>query len=209
MVHDQNKIKMANGNFSTDSRNIQLKINAYHKGGGIKELNIYRNGKLVRNIDGEKLSEINELGNGNIEVDAEMTNGVNQFKVVAKNFDDVDSKRDIVNVLYTGATILTADLHIISVGINEYENSLMNLNYAFDDAKAVVDAIKVSEKKLYKNIFTYELYNENATKEKILNAFNEVASNAKMNDVFIFYYAGHGLLIETDAYEGEYVLVPH
>jgi len=206
---DMEDVVLENGKYLTSKRKINLIINAYHEGSGIKEINVHRNKKLVKTISSSELIEINKSGDGLLSVEVDMGNGVNEFMVIAKNFDDVDSKLDKVDIEYVGEQILTANLYIISVGINDYKNPSMNLNYAYSDSKSIVAALYKSDKKLYNNIYSYQLSNEQATREGILNSFEEVSKVAKSNDVFVFYFAGHGFLKETDAYESEYYLVPH
>jgi uncharacterized caspase-like protein len=46
-----------------------------------------------------------------------------------------------------------------------------------------------------------------ATKERIGAAFNSLKTKAKPNDVFIFYYAGHGVMSEEQ--KSEFYIVPH
>jgi len=77
--------------------------------------------------------------------------------------------------------------YAIVVGIDHYKRlSIPRLNNAVNDARAVAELLR---KKGFKVI---ELYNENATKEKILDALKRVKELATDNDATLFYFAGHG-----------------
>jgi len=77
--------------------------------------------------------------------------------------------------------------YAIVVGIDHYKNlSIPTLNNAVKDARSVAGLLR---KKGFKVI---ELYNENATKEKILDALKRVKELATKDDATLFYFAGHG-----------------
>ncbi len=209
MADEDEGIEHEYGRYSTKKEKIKLKVYTYHKGSGVKELNIYRNNKLITTISDSSLEKVNKEGSDKIYVEVDLENGKNFFSVSAVNFGKVESKRYSVPINYTGPPILTSDLHVITVGINKYENEALNLNYAHSDAASFVEKIKQNDKVLYNNVNIVSLYDEDATKEKINEAFKAVSEQTKPNDVFIFYYAGHGQLRENENYESEYFLVPH
>lgn len=49
---------------------------------------------------------------------------------------------------------------------------------------------------MFKKIEVTSLYDEEATKANIMKKLTELAKNIQKNDVFIFYYAGHGSMTE-------------
>ncbi len=192
------------GKFYTRARTIPITVDVYDGGGGVKEINIYQNDKLIisdttvrTSIEGEKRS---------ITFAVEMINEVNEFRVKVMNFQKIESRPDILSVEYTGEAIATSSLHILAVGINQYQNTSYNLNYAQPDAKSFVDKINETGKSIYKSINRVEIYDKDATKDNILKGFKAIMSRAKSEDVFLFYYAGHGTL-DADK-DDEYYLVP-
>ena len=136
-----------------------------------------------------------------------MGNDVNVFKVKVINFQKIESKPDVFTVEYDGRAITTSVLHILSVGINKYQNEDYSLHYAQPDAKAFADKIIEKSGGIFKSINHVEVYDEHATKENIVNGFNSIIARAKPEDMFLFYYAGHGVLDE-DSPENEYYFVP-
>ncbi|HEY3406025.1 MAG TPA: caspase family protein [Ohtaekwangia sp.] len=192
------------GKFFTQARTIPLTIDIYDGGGGIKEVNIYQNDKLILNDteiksrgEGQKISKTYAV---------EMINESNEFKVKVVNYQKIESRTDVLTIEYTGEVIATSSLHILAVGINKYKNETYNLNYAMPDAKAFVDKIQEHGKNIFKSVNIVPVYDEDATKEHIITGFRSIINRAKPEDVFVFYYAGHGTLDEEN--NDEYYLVP-
>ena len=77
--------------------------------------------------------------------------------------------------------------YAIVVGVNHYRRlSLPVLHNAVEDARSVADTLRK------KGFSVIELYNENATKDRILDALKEVKQHAISKDATLFYFAGHG-----------------
>jgi hypothetical protein len=76
------------------------------------------------------------------------------------------------------------------IGIDKYQNATP-LRYAVNDAKAVRDLIVNEFGFGAKNVI--ELYDEQATKDNILRAFDELIKNTGENDRVFIFYAGHGI----------------
>lgn len=192
------------GELMTEAQQLPVKIEIYDGGGGIKELNIFHNDKLilrdttiVSKGEGDRLTRNYTL---------EMTNGVNEFKVKVINHFKVESRADVFKVRYMGEVIATSTLYVFSIGINKYQNSAYDLNYAQADAKGLTEKIVEKNKGIFKAIVKTELYDTEATRANILKGFKSVIAKAKPEDVFVFYYAGHGTVDEVD---GEtFYLVP-
>ncbi len=77
--------------------------------------------------------------------------------------------------------------YAIVVGIDHYKRlSIPKLNNAVNDARSVASLLR------QKGFSVIELYNENATKERILDALKEIKQRATPQDATLFYFAGHG-----------------
>ena len=77
--------------------------------------------------------------------------------------------------------------HAIVIGINTYKKlSLPRLKNAVQDARSVAKTLRK------KGFSVIELYNDNATKDRILDALKEVKQHAISKDSTLFYFAGHG-----------------
>ncbi|MFZ6012598.1 MAG: caspase family protein [Bacteroidota bacterium] len=192
------------GKFLTQARTIPITVEIFDGGGGVKEVNIYQNDKLVISD-----KEVKTSGEGQKVVKTyavEMANETNEFRVKVINYQKIESRADVLAIEYTGEVIATSTLHVLAVGINKYQNSAYNLNYAQPDAEAFIEKIKDHGKTIFKSINPIEIYNEDATKDNIVTGFKSIIARAKPEDVFLFYYAGHGTLDEEK--NEEYYLVP-
>jgi uncharacterized caspase-like protein len=127
-----------------------------------------------------------------------MLNETNEFKVVVVNYQRIESRPEILKIDYVGKVILNSTLHVMVVGINKYQNSQYNLNYAQPDAKAFAEKISSQGQRIFKAINIVERYDENGTKAKIVEGFKSIAAKAQPQDVFVFFYAGHGSLDEEN-----------
>jgi WD40 repeat protein len=197
-------LKYEKGKIFTQAKKLPLMVEIYDGGGGVKEINIFQNDKLIitdkevkTKGEGDKITKTYEV---------EMVNEVNEFKVVVVNFQKIESRPDLLTIEYKGEILVTSTLHVIAVGINKYQNEAYNLNYAQPDAKSLVTKLNEKGKKLFKEINRIEIYDEDATRENIIMAFKTMITRAKAQDVFLFYYAGHGTLDEE--HNDEYYLVP-
>lgn len=77
--------------------------------------------------------------------------------------------------------------YAIVVGINHYKRlSLPRLSNAVNDARSVASLLRA------KGFSVIELYNENATKDRILDALKKIKQVASPSDASLFYFAGHG-----------------
>jgi WD40 repeat protein len=197
-------LKYDKGKFLTQAHTIPLTVEVYDGGGGVQEVDIYQNDKLIIADNTVKTT-----GEGQKVVKTyavEMGNETNEFKVKVINYQKIESRADVLSIEYTGEVMATSALHILAVGINKYQNSAYNLNYAQPDAMAFTEKLIQKGKSIFKSVNRVEIYDEDATKENIMKGFKSIIARAKPEDVFLFYYAGHGTLDEE--HDNEYYLVP-
>lgn len=93
------------------------------------------------------------------------------------------------------ATLSGATLHVIAVGINEYADSSLNLQFAAPDAMAVAALLKDQQSSVFQNVSVRTLTNSAATRQGIRDALNAVSDAAKPDDTVAVFLAGHGVLL--------------
>ena len=96
------------------------------------------------------------------------------------------------------------NVFVVSVGINQYKGEKLKLNYASTDAESFAAAITASAKKLFNvdtkdhiksTVFSTESNNPNKpTKIAIRQQMELIAEQASPDDIFVFFFAGHGVL---------------
>lgn len=192
------------GKFYTQAKTIPLTVEVFDGGGGIKEINIYQNDKLIIS-DEQNLKTKGEDDKIVRTYAVDMANENNVFRVKVINLQKIESRADEIDIEYKGEVIATSVLHVLTVGINQYQNSAYNLNYAQSDAQAFMDKVKEKGKTIFKRVNSIGIYDQDATKENIMKGFKAIAASAKPEDLFIFYYAGHGTIDEDNAEEFYFV----
>lgn len=203
-IGDNKILDYQDGGYQTKTKSINVEVDLYNGGGGLKELNIYQNNKLI--ITDDDLGKVPVGKTIKKFYDVNLTNGANEFKVIVKNNQKIESRPNDIHIFYNGDVVASSDLFILAVGINEYKNPAYNLNYAQPDAKAFVNKISERSGKIFRNVRKLEIYDKEATKDNIERAFKSIVTQAKPEDVFVFYYAGHGTLDEDN--NDEYYFVP-
>lgn len=84
-------------------------------------------------------------------------------------------------------------LHMLAIGVNQYEKPLNALRYASSDANAVEKALGRADETLYQSVQTSTLLDQAVTKPAVEQRLKEIAEKADPDDTFILYMSGHGL----------------
>jgi len=134
-----------------------------------------------------------------------LVNGPNNFRAIgfSKDRTESDPYKIVVTLI---AAEKRVSLYILAVGINQYKNPALNLNYAAPDAKGIGDFFKEKGKRLFKKVEVIELYNEQATKEAIIAKLKQLG-NTQPQDVVLIYLSGHGENIKDTWYFIPYELI--
>ncbi len=91
-------------------------------------------------------------------------------------------------------------LNILAVGVSDYNQPELKLNYAAKDA-IDFQALAIKQKRsLYTNVSSKLLRNKEATKSNILEGLKWLAANTKSQDVAVFFLAGHGFNDEKEQF---------
>ena len=118
-----------------------------------------------------------------------LENGTINIKFYASDncgtvFEEINVHKGIVKINQS------RNAYAIIVGIENYPGSLNDLSYCRDDA--------VSIRNILTNEYNFEILNiislldSQATESAIINAFNDISSRMNEDDIFLFYYSGHG-----------------
>jgi len=84
-------------------------------------------------------------------------------------------------------------LHILSVGVSEYETKLWNLEYADNDAKEFTKLFNDKEE-VFQEIIPKHLINEQAKRDNILDELSKLENlEISTKDIVIIFLSGHGV----------------
>ena len=201
----------------------EITINATAPDDAVDEIRLFHNGKIV-NLATRGLFVTDNDGSDSKKYTINLMHGKNSFRAIALNTQRTESEPDAIVVNYNvvadnSPVVIKSDnkndaevslinkdatLHLIVVGINEYQNKTMSLNYAMADATSFKAELEKDASTILASVKTYFVTKSTADKIGITNAFKQVQQNAKPQDVFIFYYAGHGVIGNNK----EFYLVP-
>ena len=196
-------------NYVWKSDRLPLDISIDSKGKNLEEVRIYNNGKLVVK---EMLNEEIVFRGGakdtrNFEIP--LYDGNNSISAVVINEDRTESEPAQILVSFDGEAAKT-DLYILTIGINKYKNSSYDLSYAVNDAKSFSKAIAKKSDSLFSNIYEYHISDAKALKSTIQETLKEIESKIGPEDVFVFYYAGHGVIGEDPVSKNsDFYIVTH
>lgn len=109
-------------------------------------------------------------------------------------FTTAGKEADGIAGLSDGKVSAKARLFILAVGINAYKNPRYTLKYGRPDAEAFVQAVESHGARVFGKISKQTIYDARATRGAIEAAFRRIISEALPDDVFVFYYAGHGVM---------------
>ncbi len=202
----------------------EITINASADNDKVDEIRLFHNGKIVNLATRGLFVTDNNSSTETKKYSITLLPGQNSFRAVALNSQRTESVPDDILVNFkTGNQAVnnapkavikgvpvdvvdkTATLYLVVIGINKYQNEKLSLNYALADATAFKDEIEKDAKTVLGNVKTFFVTDNTADKKGITDALAEVRKNAKPQDVFVFYYAGHGYISDKTK---EFYLVP-
>lgn len=186
-----------------------IEVAALAGSGHVTDLRLYHNGKLVANRSrGLVVEDDPALDETKATFTVALLPGPNDFRAVALNDQKLESAPAEMRLLREGPTESAGGigLHVLVVGIDAYQNPRYNLNYAVADAEAFVEALKEHAKDIFARVEVTTLFNEEASRTALEAAFGRAQLTAGPRDVFVFYYAGHGVMSEDG--ERNFFLMP-
>ncbi|WP_176214713.1 caspase family protein [Reichenbachiella faecimaris] len=178
---------------------IDVMVKITDEGGGMDEVKLLHNGKRLPGHD--RMTRVKPKPGKSVfhHYPVQLVPGKNVIAISAFSDERIESELTQREIFADG---IHEDItcHVMAIGINKYKNPNLDLNYAFEDAEAFLKLVKTKGKKLFNRTQVYALFNEEATKENMLATLDEIAANARPQDVFFFYYAGHGSMVDGDFY---------
>ena len=196
---------------TTQNQNGEITLNGNANGDRIIEMRLFQNGKLV-SANTRNLIVEDDLPSGNSKsYKVKLAEGSNEFIAVAINSQGTESRPDKLTVIYKPVksefTPQGLQAHILVIGIDKYKNSKYDLNYAVADATSFKESVMKGVKNITSKVNIYEIKNDEAVRDNILSKLTEVASKANPQDIFVFYYAGHGVVAQEG--DKDFYLVPY
>jgi hypothetical protein len=168
---------------NTDDDKVRVELAVTDRGGGIDEVRLLQNGKVVQTTGAQK-------ANAQLQFELPLEGGNNVLQAVALGRDRTESA-PVEVTLRAPMRPERPRLHVLSIGINNYRNGALSLSFSVPDATGISDAFRTLSRKLFADVAVTELYDAKATRAGILAQLKDFTS-AKPEDVVVVYLAGHG-----------------
>lgn len=176
----------------------KLYLKAEDVGGGVNHVKLFHNGKRVP-LETQILKVRSDDNAKIYTIEFPLVAGHNEFTAVASSNSNLESNKAKVS-LFSDSKVPGSTCHILTVGINEYQNKSLNLNYAKTDASSFASQMKEQGDEIYSKVVLHQIFDKDATKENILAKVTSLKDQISVNDVFVFYYAGHGSMVDGHFY---------
>ncbi|HVD99914.1 MAG TPA: caspase family protein [Cytophagaceae bacterium] len=178
---------------------VEVHMKVTDIGGGVSEVRLMHNGKLLP-VSTEELTL--PAGKGNFTTFTKtysLVAGTNTFSASGFSKGRVESI-PVEAKMFSENAVNASICHVFAIGIDKYKNPSMSLNFARDDAEAFVDSIRKGTGNLFQKTEIHTLYDEKATRQAVLDTLEALSKKIAPQDVFLFYYAGHGSMTEDKFY---------
>ncbi|AVM74940.1 WD domain, G-beta repeat [Magnetospirillum gryphiswaldense MSR-1] len=163
-----------------------------NSGGGVSEIRLYRNGKLVsagkaQSRDGGQQRRVERY-------ELDVGNGKTVITATALNKERLESRPQTVTVS-GGSPDKPGRIHLLTVGVNAYQDKSLNLFYAKPDAVAIDGFFDQSRQVVAPMARRLALLDEQATQHGIVQAIRSLR-DVPHEDLIVIYLAGHGVSVE-------------
>ncbi|MBI5749188.1 MAG: caspase family protein [Nitrospinae bacterium] len=186
-----------------DEAVVTLKITDV--GGGIGDIRLYLNGSAIVLDSSRDLNIVPSKDDKGVykKYTVKLINGLNTLRAIAFNGDNTMQSTDaLFDITASFKSLTRPSLYALIVGINEYKNPKLQLNYAVADAGLFGDTINKVAPGLFEKIVIKRLITKDETEKENIIKELKAAHSLNPDDLFIFYVASHGTVDD-----GEYFLI--
>jgi hypothetical protein len=193
---------------NTDKPDYKVSFKAKDTKYNLERIQVNINGVPLYGARGIEVLNRKSKAFGDTTITILLNAGENIISLRAVNEQGVASLEQRLEITYTPPQplIKKPTLHLISIGVNQYQNrqQFLALEFAAKDAQKITELFQ-SQSANYEKIIPHILTDEQVTKENILSLRKDLLQS-NPNDVVIFNFSGHGFL-EDKSYD--YYLATH
>ncbi len=199
------KIVTPKNGATTAKDELGVKLNITDTGGGIGDIYLYVNDTLV-STDTKDIKRKKHSPETTFRV--AMIQGENRIRAEVYNRDNTMRSDPAVITVTADYKADAPVLHVLAVGIDEFEDDSLNLRFARADAGLFSNTIKNRSSSLFRKInMTLLNSKEKTSKKAIITAFEDIKSKVKAGDYFIFYASSHGDISNMRNHDSKYFLI--
>ncbi len=187
----------ADSTYKHNSSSVVVDIMINNTIKNIDKINVYNNGKIIKQEAFEE--EVSFRGTANKRTTTiQLAPKKNQLEFTLTTKEGITTPSKSLQLFYDTLTGKT-DLFIVALGINEYQNPSYNLKYAKNDAVEFSNVLSNCSATLFSKVYSYTLADKEVTRANVYKIIASIKSQMGPEDVFVFYYAGHGMMVENIA----------
>lgn len=189
---------------SVDKSDAVITLKISDAGGGIGDIRLYLNGSVVM-LDSTRALKIVASNQNEIykTYKLKLSSGVNTIRAIAFNADNTMQSTNAIHEITASYNIISKpSLYALVIGINEYKNPKLHLNFAVADATLFADTLEMGASPLFDKVEVKRLSSKKETTRE--NIMKELKAMQSLNpdDLFVLYVASHGTVDD-----GEYFLI--
>jgi len=188
-----------------NSSAVQTEISLLSGASEVDEIHVFNNGKLLHQQSFDEDIVFRSLAKKR-QISLPLMSGKNNLTVRLTTKNGLTTPEQRLTILFDTLSG-KQELFILSLGINEYENSAYNLKYARNDADAVLETLKKGSNDLFHAIYDFQLSNKKVTRKNVLEVLENIKRKMGPEDVFVFFYAGHGIMYTNEDETTDFYLV--
>lgn len=185
---------------------LKLKPGINQKMPNIKNMTLRLNhAKTEKEIGGVVLQKLGEGDNFFVEEKLPLSEGHNTiFLEVETDHGRFSSGERFITYKNPKRQIKVRNLHLLAVGIEDYNADHLDLDHTSDDIAALVTKLEAQEGSLFGEVRTNVLLDSMATRQNVEDAVRKIKGQAAADDLVLIYFAGHG-----EEMDGNFYLKPH
>jgi WD40 repeat protein len=195
------KVEILNGVTETEKESIEIRVKITPKSGGVGDIRIYQNGTAISDTKAFRQQSVGKSFTKTYKI--QLVNGKNEIKAIA--FESTNSARSeysIFNVVSNVKTVVKPNIYALVIGIEEFRNPTLKLDYPQADAKLFGEIINAQKGGIFNEVFLTTLNTKESTSKENILAELKKFKNLNKNDLFVLYISSHGTV-----YNGEYFLI--
>ncbi|HPX60291.1 MAG TPA: caspase family protein [Deltaproteobacteria bacterium] len=203
-VRQPPKVSIVQTAAASSSETFKLTLKLEEQGGGIGDVRLFLNGTAVLLENARSLKTVEKGTHAPVyrSYNLKLAPGSNTIKAVAFNADNTMQSNAVSHQVQASFAGGKPSLHALVIGIQEFRNPRLQLNYAIADARLFSDTLRTGAAGMFEQVKVTTLTSRDHTSRtnivKTLQGYQAI----KPEDVFILYMASHGTVDE-----GEYFLV--
>ncbi|MBP2230032.1 WD40 repeat protein [Azospirillum agricola] len=103
-----------------------------------------------------------------------------------------------------GADLLKPKLYVLAVGVGQYADPALKLEFAGKDARDFAAALKTQSGRLYGEVIVKPLIDRDATRDAVIDGLDWLQRQTTARDMAVLFLSGHGM----DDNNGDYYFLP-